>query len=179
MKRLALVLVVLAGFSVLPLSNPDLYAYNGKFPGKGDERDWQRAAHLSDAGINQMDAGNLRKALRLLEQAVALYPYDADFYTNIGIVYEKLGNASENKQYWNKSELFCRKALSIEPHDFNASIGLAAALINQHKFDAAAWAIEVAEKSAKSTQDRCDIRQLRLELRKAELRLKGRKHHAR
>jgi tetratricopeptide (TPR) repeat protein len=67
-----------------------------QFPGKGDASDWSDALPYYNRANHYGDKGRYDEAVEDYKEAIARYPYDPDFYINLGFVYRKLeeyGNA--------------------------------------------------------------------------------------
>jgi tetratricopeptide (TPR) repeat protein len=106
----AQIAVLMTAAQVIATSAP-VAAYNGRFPGKGNYHQWKKAVVLYTKGIKAEDAGKPDAAATLYEQAIELYPFDADFFLNLGLVYEN------DTQDMDKAEAAFKKGLELEPND--------------------------------------------------------------
>lgn len=81
---------------------------SGGFPGKGNYQDWKRACSLYNDGMALYAANNFDEAIKRYSQAVEVYPYDPDFYNNLGLAYKK-------KSLWSKAEFALRNSVKLRP----------------------------------------------------------------
>ena len=134
LMRLALALATMF------LANIPVYAYQeGEFPGKGKEENFQKALSLYNESLKCNLDNN--KALDLINKAITIYPYDAQFWYQYGMLttdkIEKLKDLSKatslNPDYiepWYQiTQIYCdsqkyddaikaaKKATSINPDD--------------------------------------------------------------
>lgn len=94
-----------------------LPANSQEFPGKGDRNVWLKANELYNEGIALKKSGDYKAALDKYSGAVKMYPYDPDFYNNMGNVQRKLHDyASAEKSY--------RHAIELKPSMWNPWNGL-------------------------------------------------------
>ncbi len=64
------------------------------FPGQGEAKDWTKATKFYNEGIDASGAKKYAEAVKLYNQAIAIYPYDANFYANLGFALERTNNAA-------------------------------------------------------------------------------------
>lgn len=167
--------------SALP---PALSDSKGEFPGKGDYDTWFRAFKACDDGIVYSSKGNYTMALVCYDEAIRIYPYDATFYFNKGVVLRKKnlnqeainefrkaleiepeyasawydqGNAQEALNDLNSSVASFRNAVKFDPKHMHAWFNLGEALFLSKKYAAAREAFEKAQALPCSEQDKKDI----------------------
>jgi len=99
---------VLAALQVMTTPVP-VMGYNGKFPGKGNYRQWKKAAALYSRAVRAEQDGRKDEAMHLYELAIDVYPFDADFYLNLGLLYENEMRDAAG------AEGMYKKGLALEP----------------------------------------------------------------
>jgi Tfp pilus assembly protein PilF len=126
---------------------PNCLGYRGHFPGKGSEDDWRRAAKLTNAGVDAEEAHNGDLAVNLHKQAIAIYPYDPDFYNNLALAYENAkGDLPNAIKYF-------KIAIQMAPADLDFRLNWAGMLSAQRKFEEADRALGTAKQFAKTPDD--------------------------
>jgi tetratricopeptide (TPR) repeat protein len=123
--RRALLLIALSA----SLMHQGAYAHGNQFPGRGAQSDWLAAVKMYNQANALRRSAKPRDAIKLYEQAIAKYPYDADFYTNLGLLYQ------EDMNQLQKAELTYRAGLKAEPEAPRIKLGLAGLLFGQHKYE--------------------------------------------
>jgi Flp pilus assembly protein TadD len=121
-------------------------AAGAEFPGKGNKKDWVRAAKIYDQALSQRKRGNTERAVKMYEEAISIYPYDADFYQNLAIHY------SRDKKDYKLAEQTIQKAIELKPDVYSFQWELAAALLAEGRLDEAKVVLEKA-KSLKKTAE--------------------------
>ena len=61
----------------------------GKFPGKGDIHQWQKASTPFNEGVSLLRAAAIDKAIEKFKAAIEIYPYDSHYFTSLGLAYKK------------------------------------------------------------------------------------------
>lgn len=97
------------------------------FPEKGNRADWSDAIPYYNLGNRYLEHQRYQEAATSFEDAVAIYPYDPDFYVNLGVTYRKLDD------YPNAERVF-KKAAELNPKDWMAWSNLANAYLKQNKY---------------------------------------------
>lgn len=77
------------------------------FPGKGKNADWKKATVLFNEGIDCSRAKNYKGAVLKYKAAIAIYPYDPNFFANMGYAYEHCNDPKAG-------EAACRKAVALD-----------------------------------------------------------------
>ncbi|HEY9712707.1 MAG TPA: tetratricopeptide repeat protein, partial [Chroococcales cyanobacterium] len=96
------------------------------FPGKGSSGDWSDALPYYNRGNKYLSHGRYEDAVNDYNEAISKYPYDPDFYTNLGVAYRKL------EDYAHEEECF-KKAVQLNPKDWVPLNDLANAYLKQNK----------------------------------------------
>lgn len=78
------------------------------FPGIGSRKVWERACDLNNEALSARKANRVEQAIDLYKKAIAIYPFDGDFYHNLGIAYYARGD-------YRTAELNARKATKMDP----------------------------------------------------------------
>jgi Tfp pilus assembly protein PilF len=115
---------VLAALQVMTTPVP-VAGYNGKFPGKGNYRQWKKAATLYGRAVRAEQDGHKDQAMHLYELAIGVYPFDADFYLNLGLLYEN------DKRDVDAAEAMYKKGLELEPDDPELQLAWASLLCDK------------------------------------------------
>lgn len=85
------------------------YCYDPyKFPGKGSQTDYQKAAPIARSAFQLWQRGKLRDSIIAYTRAVEIYPFDANMHNGRGVVLSELGKKSEALSEY-------RKAIALEP----------------------------------------------------------------
>lgn len=61
------------------------------FPGVGKKKDWENANYHFNEGLKFSEKKDYNQAATEYEKAIKGYPYDTDFYKNLGTTYSLLG----------------------------------------------------------------------------------------
>jgi Tfp pilus assembly protein PilF len=143
----------LAAFTVasLLLSQASATAAGAEFPGKGEKKDWVRAAKIYDQALSQRKRGNVDRAMKMYEEAISIYPYDADFYYNLAIHYNR-----DKKDYKHAEELM-QKAVELKPNSYSMNWEYAAALLAQGKLDEAKAVLDKAKTLKKTSEQEAEL----------------------
>lgn len=154
----------LATFTVasLLLSQASATAAGAEFPGKGDKKEWVRAARIYDQALSQRKRGNNDRAVKLYEEAISIYPYDADFYYNLAIHYNR-----DKKDYKHAEELM-QKAVELKPQSYSMHWEYAAALLAQGKLEQAKSVLEKAKSLKKTSEQETELKQTMKKIADAE-----------
>jgi tetratricopeptide (TPR) repeat protein len=105
-----------------------LSATAGDFPGKGSRSQWSAALPYYNRGNRYLNEGRFDDAAVDFQQAVSLYEFDPDFYTNLGLAYRKLDKYAEAEQAF-------KKATELSPDDWVPWMDLANAYLKQNKLN--------------------------------------------
>ena len=154
----------IAAFTVASffLSQASATAGGATFPGKGDKKDWVRAAKLYDQALSQRKSGNIDRAMKLYEEAISIYPYDADFYYNLAIHYNR-----DKKDYKHAEELMA-KAVELKPETYSMQWEYAAALLAEGKIDQAKTVLEKAKSLKKTAEQEKELKETLGKIAEAE-----------
>lgn len=77
------------------------------FPGKGKIADWKKATVLFNEGIDASRAHDYKGAVKKYQAAIAIYPFDPNFFANMGYAYEHCNDPKSG-------EAACRKAVALD-----------------------------------------------------------------
>jgi hypothetical protein len=122
------------------LCTPTIFAHDDVFPGKGRKSDWIAANTLFNEALAHYRHGRIDLAIRLYKKAIAKYPYDADYYDNLGHAYEdKKGDLQLAGQIY-------RQGIKTEPDRARIKISYAGLLFEQHKIAESKRLIEEVSK---------------------------------
>jgi tetratricopeptide (TPR) repeat protein len=127
------------------------FGFNNKFPGKGDPASWEASRKIYHQANVLSDKGKGDEAVRLFEQAIRIYPYDADYYDNLGHTLEDL------KLDFAKAEFAYRTGMKVEPDDAHIRISYAGLLFEQKKIDESERMIHETEKLPVTSEERHSI----------------------
>ncbi|HEY9718291.1 MAG TPA: tetratricopeptide repeat protein [Trichormus sp.] len=116
-----------AALFVVALVTP-LNATAGDFPDKGSRSQWSAALPYYNRGNRYLNEGRFDDAAADFQQAISLYEFDPDFYTNLGLAYRKLDNYAEAEQAF-------KKATDLSPDDWVPWMDLANAYLKQNKLN--------------------------------------------
>jgi tetratricopeptide (TPR) repeat protein len=105
-----------------------LNATAGDFPDKGSRSQWSAALPYYNRGNRYLTEGRFDDAAADFQQAISLYEFDPDFYTNLGLAYRKLDNYAEAEQAF-------KKATELSPDDWVPWMDLANAYLKQNKLN--------------------------------------------
>lgn len=97
------------------------------FPGKGDRLLYAEALPHYNLGNKYLAREWYEKAVEKYLDAIKIYEYDADVYTNLAVAYRKLNDIES-------AETAMRKAVELEPYDWTGWSNLANLLMVQEKF---------------------------------------------
>lgn len=137
--------------ATLLLSSGPATAAGAEFPGKGNKKDWVRAARIYDQALSQRKRGNVDRAVQLYEEAISIYPYDADFYLNLAIHY------SRDKKDYKRAEELIQKAIELKPNEYALQWEYAAQLLAQGKLDTAKDVLERAKSLKKTPEQEAEL----------------------
>jgi tetratricopeptide (TPR) repeat protein len=126
-------------------------AAGGKFPGKGNKKDWQKAAKTYVQGVETRKKGDIDGAMKLYEQAITIYPYDGDFYYNLAI------NYARDKKQFDKAEELIKKAVELNPENYEFNWEQAAIFIEQNKLEPAKAILTNAQKLKKTEEQQKEL----------------------
>lgn len=82
------------------------YSKASDFPGKGDYKAWLKANVVFNEGNAFKKEGAFDQAIAKYQQAISIYPFDAEYFNN-------LGSAYKGKSDYTNAAASYRKALSI------------------------------------------------------------------
>jgi tetratricopeptide (TPR) repeat protein len=77
------------------------------FPGKGKIADWKKATVLFNQGIDCSRSKDYKGAIKKYQAAIAVYPFDPNFFANMGFAYERCSDPKSG-------EAACRKAVALD-----------------------------------------------------------------
>ena len=77
------------------------------FPGKGDIKNWTKATKFFNDGIDASASKKYPEAIKLYNQAIAIYPYSPTFYANLGFALERNSDAKGGVEA-------CKKAIALQ-----------------------------------------------------------------
>ncbi len=117
-------------FSVSPS-----FAQDEQFPERGNRADWSQAIPYYNLGNKYLEHQRYQEAATNFEDAVAIYPYDADFHVNLGVAYRKL------EDYASAERAF-RRASELNAKDWMTWSNLANAYLKQNKYKETKTAFE-------------------------------------
>lgn len=117
-----------AGFVVLSffLGCPTVSFAEG-FPGLGSRAAWSDAIPYYNHGNKYLNDQRFDDAERRFREAIERYPYDPDFYINLGVACRKQDN------YVGAEQAF-KKATELSPKDWTAWSNLGNAYLKQNRF---------------------------------------------
>jgi tetratricopeptide (TPR) repeat protein len=107
------------------------------FPGKGKCSDWTRACSLYNDGIEFLSSGRYEESSTKFAGAIDIYPYDPDFFLNLGMAFKRLRRFSE-------AETAYRKALALDQSEWDTWCNLGSVLYDQKRYEEARDAIKCA-----------------------------------
>jgi len=117
---------VLAALQVMTMPTP-VIGHDGKFPGKGTQRDWKKASALQAKAQRAEETGDKSTAIDLYHQAIAAYPFAATFYLNLGLLYENY------KRDPRLASIAFKKGMELDPEDPELQLAWASLLCDQGK----------------------------------------------
>lgn len=121
------------------------------FPGKGDRKQWEEAWKLGSQGIAKRETSHTAAAIRLHEQAIALYPYDPKLFVELGHDHRKKYQMPEAMQAY-------QGALKLDPKCVDATCGIAAIYAANIQYDKAEQVFKDAVKlNPTSIKLLCDL----------------------
>lgn len=129
------------------------------FPERGNRADWSDAIPYYNLGNKYLGHGRYAEAATSYEDAVAIYPYDPDFYLNLGVAYRKLDE-------YQKAEGAFKKALELNGKDWMNWSNLANAYLKQNKYKETKSAFEQALKCTPPAAEKAAIQKDLLDLQK-------------
>ena len=95
-----------------------------EFPGQGRRQDWDKAIPLYNQAIDLQNTDKYEAAVKKYKSAIAIYPFDENYWLGLGFCLEKIGNAKEG-------EVACHKAIDLDPKDWGPWENLANCLDDQ------------------------------------------------
>lgn len=129
------------------------------FPEKGNRADWSDAIPYYNLGNRYLEHQRYQEAATSFEDAVAIYPFDPDFYLNLGVSYRKL------EDYAGAERAF-KKAAELNPKDWMAWSNLANAYLKQNKYTEVKKAFEQTLKCNPPTTEKTAIQKDLIDLQK-------------
>lgn len=97
------------------------------FPGKGSESAWSDALPHYNLANKYLNTERYEQAIEQYTAAIQLYPFDPDFYTNLGVAYRKIDDLRDAEQVY-------KKATELSPDDWMPWSDLANVYLKQNKF---------------------------------------------
>ncbi|MBY0549210.1 MAG: tetratricopeptide repeat protein [Candidatus Obscuribacterales bacterium] len=147
----------LACLALIAVSFPPAFAEG--FPEKGNRADWSDAIPYYNLGNRYLEHQRFQEAATNFEDAIAIYPYDPDFYVNLGVTYRKLND------YPNAERVF-KKAAELNPKDWMAWSNLANAYLKQDKYTEVKKAFEQTLKCNPPASEKAAIQKDMIDLAK-------------
>ncbi len=126
--------------SAPPFSDPEKIGAatsSDDFSGKGSEVDWLKASKEYNRATDSMRSGDYALAVELLRKAASIYPYDADYYHNLGLAYKHLGRLDESASAY-------RQALAMDGHRWDTWCNLGSVLFDLKRYPDARKAFQAA-----------------------------------
>lgn len=108
-----------------------------KFPGKGDRAKWEEASPLFNQGVILFNSGNFAGAIAKYKAAIAVYPFDHEYFNNLGLAYKKNGEL-------NPAEEALRHAIELNGSSWDSWSNLGSVLKRLGKTDEALTAYQKA-----------------------------------
>lgn len=104
-------LIVAAAFFVLLASSGAVAKTTNdpEFPGVGSQKSWDEGCVINTKATELMQNDQHKKAVVLLKQAIAKYPYETGFYNNLGHCYVSLGDSKSAEAAYRKAVELCEK----------------------------------------------------------------------
>jgi cytochrome c-type biogenesis protein CcmH/NrfG len=96
------------------------------FPGKGSSSAWGDALPHYNLANKYLNTERYEQAVEKFQDAINIYPYDPDFYTNLGVALRKL------ERYTDAEQAF-KEATKLSPDDWVPWSDLANAYLKQNK----------------------------------------------
>lgn len=126
------------------------YARKHLFPGVGDYKLWEQADKLYVEAGKLDDKGRPRPAADKYAEAIALYPYDMNFFNNYGLMLLKLRDELGAETAW-------RHAIASKAHFWQAQNNLGRMLFFQKRLAEAKYVWSKALESEPPSEVRQDI----------------------
>jgi tetratricopeptide (TPR) repeat protein len=123
------------------------------FPGKGDKQQWEKAARIYNEGVDLFHAGKTDQAIEKFNQAIAIYPYDPNFYDELGLTFDDKGSLVA-------SEAAHRKAIALNSTKWGYWGNLGVVLYKQNRLQEAKDAFNQALKLNPPAKKQTDIEEL-------------------
>ncbi|MBX9666813.1 MAG: tetratricopeptide repeat protein [Candidatus Obscuribacterales bacterium] len=120
-KQVALAIAVLHVLTGVQCGNAE------GFPGKGDRVQYAESLPHYNLGNRYLAKEWYEKAIEKYNDAINIYPFDADVYTNLTVAYRKVGDVAG-------AEAACRKAVELNHNDWTSWSNLGNILMTQERF---------------------------------------------
>ena len=117
---------VLAALQVMTMPSP-IAGYEIKFPGIGTQRNWKRANALYTKAQRAEESGDKLAAIGLYQQAIETYPFAANFFLSLGLLYEK------EKHDIRSAGIMYKRGMELDPEDTELQLAWASLLCDQGK----------------------------------------------
>lgn len=124
-----------------------------KFPGKGTIDDWHRGQQRSLAAEKASKAKDYENAISMAEEAIKIYPYEADFYNQLGCVLWQRRKPGD----FDRGIENVRKAVEISPDTCYLWDNLAKGLASVDKLQEARDALVHASKCVTTPEKLAEI----------------------
>ena len=147
MKRLMYLMV-----AMVVCGNVAARACNDQFPNKGSREAWERASKIYNDGLHLAKAQKADQAIAKFNEAIRIYPYDADMYANLGLVYEN------QKRDLQKAVSVLNTGIQQEPQCARIRITLAGLYFEQKNYTEARRAIATTKGLKLSDRDQREIK---------------------
>lgn len=139
-----LILTVILLVALIPVP---AYGDMPQFASKAAYKQWKRAVSIYHKGERAEHQGTIDDALKLYEQAIAMYPDDPEFYLSAAILYQ------DEKHDYDRAEALMRRALELAPTSISINLAWATLLTDQGRMKEATAAL-------KHTHDLMDAKKL-------------------
>jgi Tfp pilus assembly protein PilF len=134
------------------ISSSPVFGHGGNFPGKGDHEKWYQATKLFNEAIRLDKQKETEPALAKYRAAIRTYPWDSDFYDNLGHLLE------EDKNDVTAANNVYLQGINAEPSVAHIRISYAGFLFNQKKFTQSKVMLDKAARCKQITdKDRSSI----------------------
>jgi tetratricopeptide (TPR) repeat protein len=150
-ELMSILLILIAGLVTQAAAFADTVSTDRfDFPGKGDKQQWEKAARIYNEGVDLFHASKTDQAIEKFNQAIATYPYDPNFYNELGLAFDDKGNLAA-------SEAAYRNATALNSRNWKQWGNLGIVLYEQDRFKEAKDAFNQALKLNPPDRDKAAI----------------------
>lgn len=138
-----------------------------QFPGPGNSADWADALPYYNLANKYVEKERYDEAVEKYREAIDRYPYDPDFFINLGFAYRKI-------EEYPQAESAFRSALKLNKKDWMSWSNLGNAMLKQNKLNETVAAFQEALKYAPPAAEKAlilrDIQDIKkvLEMRRSQ-----------